>query len=290
VKSGYTSYSGVKINDKTGFYSVHIWLLPFMEAGNVFDLINFDVAQIKIMRESTNPNYRAYATAQGLFLCPSDGNQGQIVSENNYRSNFGGSTPGAGGNGSTTLGLGRQWLKAGNGAFSIGKKGFKTGHFTDGLSTTAFFSERVKGSAGGDDGPVSMGDMHRLTGITDTVSVDNLLLRCQNQTPEPGPYIFKAMGRWLAGSIWSNGWPFAGYDSSQYNHVAPPNSPAMDCGASYISDTHNEHAIVAARSDHPGMVVVAFGDGHTQLFSDDVNIRVWRAMGSRNGEEIETSE
>ncbi len=100
----YTNYTNVTIDDKTGFYSVHIWLLPFMEASNVYDLINFDVAQIRIMDPTTNPNYEAYATTQGIFLCPSDGNIGRVISENNYRSNFGGSTPGAGGTGSTILG------------------------------------------------------------------------------------------------------------------------------------------------------------------------------------------
>ena len=61
-------------------------------------------------------------------------------------------------------------------------------------------------------------------------------------------------GRWLRETgdpdgDYSNGWPFAGYSNTQYNHVAPPNWSGYDCGiASYIPDTPWEHAIVAPRS------------------------------------------
>ena len=40
-----------------------------------------------------NASYAAYAAAATIFICPSDPNTGAIVSENNYRYNFGGSTP-----------------------------------------------------------------------------------------------------------------------------------------------------------------------------------------------------
>ena len=283
-KSG-SNYESVLITDKTGFYSVHIWLLPYMEAKNVFDMINFDVAQVKKMLHPKNPNYDAYATAQGLFLCPSDDNTGRIISENNYRCNFGGDTPGAGGDGSQELRPGRKWLAAGNGAFTIGKKGLKASEYTDGLSKTAFFSERTKGSGIEESELATLSDMRRLdTGIRENVYVDKLLENCTNQDIKP-EYNFGWMGRWPDGNDWSNGWPFAGYDSTQYNHVAPPNWGTVDCGVSYISDMPTEHAIVAARSKHPGAVVVAFGDGHTANISDEINIEVWRALGTRNGEE-----
>jgi hypothetical protein len=53
----------------------------------------------------------------------------------------------------------------------------------------------------------------------------------------------------------------------------------------YISDKPGEHAFVSARSDHAGVVVVCFGDGHTSTVSDDVDLALWWAAGSRNGEE-----
>jgi prepilin-type N-terminal cleavage/methylation domain-containing protein len=292
-----TNYSEVKATDKTGFYSVHTWLLPYMEAGNIYNLINFKVPIFKKMLHPTNPSFDAYAQAQGMFICPSDGNTGRIISENNYRCNFGGSTPGAGARETTnpdiTLRSVDKWDFRGNGAFGMAAKGYKAKEFVDGLSKTAFFSERVKG--GGESGPdqtgsttptkTSMIRCFPIRNFDPTTNFDAEYQSAESYVPKDQGFVMTGMGRWPDGSDWSNGWPFAGYDSTQYNHVAPPNWNAIDCGVNFISDNPGEHAFVAARSDHPGVVVVCFGDGHTALVNDDVDLVVWRAAGSRNGEE-----
>jgi prepilin-type N-terminal cleavage/methylation domain-containing protein len=293
TEAGGPNYGDVAANATTGFYSVHIWLLPYMEQANVYNLINFKIAQVKKMLNPRNPHYDAYATAQGIFICPSDSNTERIISENNYRSNFGGSTPGGG------------WRlvssspeyepldtdpyhPGGNGAFTIGKKGLGAKAFSDGLSTTAFFAERTKGTAS----PATTAIPTRADMITmptrpqKMVPILGWFNECQQYAPKADTFNFTYAGRWPPGEDWSNGWPFAGYDSSQYNHVAPPNWSGYDCGnLSAISDTPGEHMIVAPRSEHTGVVVVAFGDGHTSLVNDSVNLDVWRAIGSRNGEE-----
>jgi type II secretory pathway pseudopilin PulG len=291
-----SSYSGVATGDKTGFYSVHIWLLPYMEANNVYNLINFDVAHMKRMLNPTNSNFEAYSTAQGLFICPSDPNTERIISENNYRSNFGGSTPYGGGEFDDNLKqydpnrLSNEGFAAGgNGAFTLGDKGLDASAYTDGLAYTAFFSERFKGTANqATSAQPTRYDMitspNRRGGL---VPVGKMFDDCGRYTPQTSQYNFTYAGRWPAGEDWSNGWPFAGYDSTQYNHVAPPNWSSFDCGGtSAISDRPDEHMIVAARSDHAGTVVVAFGDGHTDIIADGIELAVWRAMGSRNGEEV----
>lgn len=292
---GNSSYGGYSPQMRYGNYSVHVWLLPHMEATNVFNLIDLTKGQVKQMTSGgtiVNPHYQAYATAQGLFICPSDPNTGVVISENNYRSNFGGSTPYAGAEGGTSdpTPTGPDGFPAGgNGAFSFGAKGLKAGDYTDGLSKTAFFSERSKGSGidASRDTPsrveiIGRGKGNSVAGWT----IDSLFNECQSYVPAPASLIFSAAGRWLPGSDYSNGWPFAGYDASQYNHVAPPNWQGQDCGRqTYIPDAPDEHAIVAARSDHPGSVVVAFGDGHTAIVNDGIDVAVWRAVGSRNGEE-----
>ena len=281
-------------------FSVHVWLLPYMEAGNIYNLIDFSKGQSKQMLNDAgtapiNPHYQAYATAAGLFICPSDPNTGKIISENNYRCNFGGSTPFAGvqqGTNDSTVVSADGFPAGGNGAFTYSKRGLGTKDFPDGLSKTAFFSERTKGT--GNSSPTAhtkyeilgMGQGNNVT----TIKIDDLFTTCQNVTTPSGPVLYTA-GRWADGDIWSNGWPFAGYDCSQYNHVAPPNWQGQDCGSNtYIPDTPFEHAIVAARGEHNGSVVVAFGDGHTSIVSDGIDLAVWRAVGSRNGEETIGSE
>jgi hypothetical protein len=215
-----------------------------------------------------------------------------VISENNYRSNFGGSTfyagydEGAFEEGPTRISS--EGLPAGgNGAFSYGKKGLKASEFVDGLSNTAFFSERTKGS--GIDAstvPPTKSDIIGLGKGNSLHPIAAIFNECLNYVPAPAGQIFTGAGRWLDCSDWSNGWPFAGYDSSQYNHVAPPNWQGQDCGTnSFIPDSPAEHAIVAARSEHPGVVVVAFGDGHTSTINDGVDLAVWRALGTRDGGE-----
>lgn len=302
VQTSYQKYDQVQPSDKTGFYSVHIWLLPYMEANNVYSLIDFSVGQQKQMTDGGTPvnvNYEAYATANDIFICPSDGNTEETITANNYRANFGGSTPGAGARqiGQEKTIVPRQigsisdaWHCAGNGAFSVtNKPGLKSSQYVDGLSTTAFFSERIKGSGIVYPEPAIPTRADMITcqpqgGVTADFNV--VYDAMSNFVPQSQGFVLGAAGRWIPGTDFSNGWPFAGYDSTQYNHVAPPNWQGIDCSLRQgIPDTIAEHAIVAARSDHPGVVNVSFGDGHTATVSDDVDLQVWRAVGSRNGEE-----
>ncbi len=148
-ETSYTNYNAVaqSTDEETGFYSVHVRVLPYVEAVNVYDLIDFSRSQT--LRMTGNVNYDAYANAQDLFICPTDSNSENVISENNYRCNFGGSTP-YGGASSTAA---QDDITAelvgfscrGNGAFTIGR-GLKAKDFEDGLSNTALFSERTKGS------------------------------------------------------------------------------------------------------------------------------------------------
>jgi prepilin-type N-terminal cleavage/methylation domain-containing protein len=275
-------------NERFGNYSVHVWLLPYMEQVNIWNLIDMTKGQSKWMVPA-NPHYKAFEVAQGLFLCPSDPPSGVTVSENSYRSNFGGSTPYAGKDPEIDSLSPEGFTAGGNGAFTMGKKGLNAGAYTDGLSNTAFFSERTRGSGVGND-QIEKRDFYSERmgqGLVTIYGASGLFEKCRQYTPgSGGKYTFDSMGRWLPGTDWSNGWPFAGYDSSQYNHVAPPNWEGYDCGAwTHIADTPDEHAIVAPRSQHAGSVVVGFGDGHTSIVSDGVDLAVWRAIGTRDGAE-----
>jgi prepilin-type N-terminal cleavage/methylation domain-containing protein len=296
TNANYTNYQSVNPKDKTGFYSVHVWILPYMEAGNIYNLIDFKIAQIKRMTTGgtpTNPHYQAYANAQGMFICPSDPYSERIISENNYRVNFGGSTPAAGARAYNQQAVfearpGDPYEPGGNGAFTIGAEGLSARAFTDGLSKTAFFSERTKGTA--NDPSTALPQKSDIVTTPNRrgglVPVDQIFQECLAYRPQPSEFNFPYAGRWPPGEDWSNGWPFAGYDSTQYNHVAPPNWSGYDCGTySSIPDTPGEHAIVAPRSEHPAIVIVAFGDGHTATITDSVDLAVWRAIGTRNGEE-----
>ena len=303
--AGYTNYDNVGPNryESSGFKSVHIWILPYMEAKNIYDLIDFNVAAGKRMTIGSTPvnvNYEAYSKAVSLFLCPSDPNTGRVISENNYRVNFGGSTPYGGAESHSKQSTidsvdSNGFSVGGNGAFTIGEKGLRTGQFKDGLSKTVFFSERVKGSGGDSSRDLpKVGDITSRPGgrqFTFPINIDMFYQSCGSATPRVDRYNFTGAGRWPDSSDWSNGWPFAGYDSTQYNHVAPPNWQALDCGGfSSIPDTPGEHAIVCARSEHTGGVNTGYGDGHVGWGSSGIDVLVWRAIGTRNGAEAISEE
>jgi hypothetical protein len=296
MQTSYTNYSSVASTDKTGFYSVHIWILPHMEQTQVTQLLNQKVAQTKRMLNPRNTNYDVYAQAMSIFLCPSDGNRGRVISENNYRCNVGGSTPYAGAPSSTqqhvrTGTSSDGFSVAGNGAFTAGA-GLKSKDFTDGVSKTAFFAERTMGSGRNMATELpTKSDIITMTSRSNTpVPRTTMFNDCLAATPSVSSFNFGGAGRWPNGDDWSNGWPFSGYDSTQYNHVAPPNWAGWDCGNwSAIPDTPGEHAIVSARSQHPGVVNVAFGGATVVAINDDIDLAVWRAMGTRAAERGEVA-
>ena len=128
----------------------------------------------------------------------------------------------------------------------------------------------------------------RVNGLVDP---NALMANCQSYNGAPSSFHFNSAGRWLSGSDFSNGWPFGFYSSTMYNHVAPPNWSGWDCGTwSAIPDAPGEHAIVSARSWHPGGVVTSFGDGSIRFISSSTDLTVWRAMGTRDGGEAFSSE
>ncbi|WP_168205183.1 DUF1559 family PulG-like putative transporter [Bythopirellula goksoeyrii] len=297
ILGGYTSYSGFSQTTEytTGFYSVHVWILPYVDQQDVYKLIDFERAQAKQMLSNGQPyniNYDAYSQPMPLYLCPSDPNTTDNgIGENNYRYNFGGEGPGAG---TRTQSMTQReprpsdrYHPGGNGAFTIGEQGLEIQEYSDGLSRTVFFSERTKGNAT-DPLQVMVDDTAIvLSGpLAVTISNDVMLQGCLEYTPSLSPFNFTAAGRWPANSDYCNGWPFAGYDSTEYNHVAPPNWEGIDCGVSFIPDTPAEHAIIAARSLHRDSVNVAFGDGSVKAIKDDVDLTLWRAIGTRNGAEL----
>jgi prepilin-type processing-associated H-X9-DG protein len=302
-RASYTNYNFVNQTPGsghfTGFRSVHTFLLPYMEQDNIYKLINFSAptaVRLTTAGVPTNTNYQAYANAAGLFICPSCPNTGRVISENNYRYNFGGSTPYAGAQRSTANNNVMATLNGlscqGNGAFT-NTVALRAGTFADGLSNTAFFSERTKGS-GRDLSSIAPTNVDVITTPMRTdnmVAPDTLMNQCSTWTPVPSVHHFNSAGRWLDGSDFSNGWPFGFYSSTMYNHVAPPNWKGFDCGTfSSIPDAPGEHAIMSARSLHSGGVNVCFGDGSIRFFSETVNLRTWRALGTRDSQDQIDSE
>jgi prepilin-type N-terminal cleavage/methylation domain-containing protein len=293
VQASYSNYNAAETAGNgtwLGHFSVHCHILPYMEQAPAYNAMNFrakNTPRILLFGAVNSPNLTAYALAQDAFLCPSDANTtAGGNSENNYRYNFGGSTPFAGAKDTFNQ---RDRTAGGNGAFTIGYP-FKPNDFVDGLSTTAMFSEHTKGSLvprGGIPTKVDMitSPVRVVSGLPD---IETMYRACLDAPRVADPFnMMMEAGRFPVGSDFSNGWPFAWYFSALYNHVATPNWSGIDCGSfSAVCDTPGEHAIVAARSMHPGGVNVLSGDGSIRFYQQDIDLQVWRAIGTRNGSEI----
>ncbi len=266
-----------------------------MEQSNIYNLIDFSRPTNVQMTTGGgvvpfNPNYNAYSKAAGLFICPSCPFTGLVISENNYRYNFGGSTPFGGAfdstqNNNLNATSAQGFPSRGNGAFTIGSA-LTVASISDGLSNTAFFSERTKGT--GNNLATTLPRPSDMTNLlsrpTGLVDADVLFAGCLAQAPNLNSgFNFNSAGRWLQGSDFSNGWPFGFYSSTMYNHVAPPNWVAIDCGTrSAIPDAPGEHAIVSARSAHTGGVNVSMGDGSVRFVANSIDLNIWRAVGTRD--------
>ena len=296
LTSNYTSYATIAANRWYGNKSVHLFILPYVDLGNTYNMINWTSSSSPRMTNGgapAHPNFAAFNTAAGLYLCPSDANTGREITENNYRYNFGGSTPYGGANdwnnNTNTSGMFNGLSVLGNGAFTYGP-GLSTANFIDGTSNTVMFAERTKGS--GFDAarelptPADMVTMAART-TTGPIDPDFMFNDCLNNSFRIDSFSFNSMGRWLEGSDYSNGWATAAYSSTMYNHMAPPNWRGMDCGAaSAIADVPGEAAIVSARSMHQGGVNGCMADGSVRFFSDNIAVATWRALGSRDQGDI----
>ena len=291
----YTDYRTVNKITWYGNKPPHLYILPFVDLGNAYDLIDFEGSsspRLTLNGEPLHKNYEAFTAAAGIFLCPSDPFVDRITTENNYRANFGGDTPYGGANdwndNTRTTGRHNGRSVRGNGAFTIGEA-LRPRDFTDGMSNTVMFAERTKGtggSSGPGPGPSDIVTMPRRT-TRGPIDRDFMFENCSGYVPTASRFNFFSAGRWLAGSDWSNGWATAAYSSTFYNHMAPPNWEGIDCGAaSAIPDVPGEAAIISARSMHPGGVNVLLADGSVRIVNNSIDLKLWRALGTRNGGEV----
>ncbi len=255
-----------------GDYSVHVRLLPGLGEVPLYNAINFAVGTcppVTIFGPPLQPHElaanAANATAIGsgvsAFLCPSDG--GAFAGAGvNYRGNVGvGMMP--------STGFIHQ--DSGNGFFGE-VDGTSAAQIADGLSHTAAFGERLRGSGA-----------HPMDGERDVWSMraglvgnaDNLIVACRiSARPDYDRDGFAGSG---------NSWFWQGRDRTFYNHAQAPNGPVPDC---LHGGTRPPYGMTTARSLHPGVVNALMADGSTRIVAETIAQAVWRGLGTRNGGEL----
>ncbi|WP_435018931.1 DUF1559 domain-containing protein [Tundrisphaera sp. TA3] len=122
----------------------------------------------------------------------------------------------------------------------------------DGLSYTAGFAERLVGN--GQDAPGTM----NYAVVPGPIGPDGC--------PEGSP------GSWRgdAGTSWSD----AGWKSTLYNHVLPPNAP-RSCLAE-----DDQTAAIGASSGHLNRINVLYLDGSVRGVTPSIDLNIWRGMAT----------
>jgi type II secretory pathway pseudopilin PulG len=246
------------------FRSAQYFLLPGLEQSELYQRI--DVSSDSWTGYDppvSRLNQRHLETRIPVFQCPSDdvpiGGISYLISQGTSSNGF--TTPGYPPPNTVVRGVGT---------------GVRAAVITDGLSNTVAFSERLVGDH----------DPSRYTPARD-VAWSSVLQNGQPPTilPDAVSTICASGVRSASGhtSFCSTGWLFGYFGTTSYNHVLRPNSEIPDCTSPYVG-----FGAYSARSFHRSGVSVLYADGASDFVSEEVDVAVWRAIGSINGHEPET--
>ena len=256
-------------------WSQHSRLLVYMEQLGTEFLID----------ESLPPGNRANRKAREVhvdtFRCPSDLEDRMIQSvphnqagwgRNNYKAN-------AGNDSGEIIGRGKKRYERNNGIF-VTNEAIAIKNIKDGTGKTALFAEAVLGDA--DVMRVEVpGDWFRVSARNRTANEIRDACLALDVTKMTGST--KQVSRSGRNWVWGN------YIPSRYNHVIEPNGRSCARGITGgnldASSPNNGGSATTASSRHPGGVNVVMADASVRFVQSGVDLRIWRAMGSRSGKE-----
>lgn len=247
--------------------STHTQLLPYFEAGNSYTLFNFNVDI-----NSNASNLAARQQKLPLLTCPSQPSSPAFVLAPTQCPNGCGTT-----NYVQSLGDNANYA-ADRGPFGR-NRGARFRDFTDGLSNSGLFAEIILGPSAGSptSGVIPAGSPQDLwvatnlpfgtwdaSATADTIPVP----ACDNRATSAILYRGKQYYRGVVVATF-------------YSHTLTPNSRLRDC----IRSTGFDRGHLATRSFHTGGSQLVLGDGSVRFVSENIDIRVWRSVGSINGGE-----
>jgi prepilin-type N-terminal cleavage/methylation domain-containing protein/prepilin-type processing-associated H-X9-DG protein len=261
-------------------WSTHSQLLIYIEQGNLFNSINFnlapetpgmagDVPFMPPFQNTNRENATASRTQVATFLCPSD--PAPTVAGwpggNNFLGNMQTWACDLGDNNPSTVAPDDKPQGVFYYLISV-----NLASITDGTSNTAFFSEKLRGS-GARDGDARSDSMVTAAPTT----LDDAYLTCKATNPMTATRLTHAQGAsWVMGEMCC----------TQYNHVSTPNTGTC-AGLGFANNSMaNMPMVVPPSSQHPGGVNTLFGDGSVKFIKNSVSLPTWRALGTRNGSEV----
>ena len=252
------------INNSTASWSMQARILPYLEAANLQNLINFGATY--------NTQYEVTKTRVPTFLCPSEikdmMREGTLPSASHYPLNYG-----------VNRGTWFVWDPVtqtnGDGAFGVNTK-FSSRDFTDGMSNTIGMSEikafQTNNRAG--SGPLTVAAGVPIPATPATVIAYGGTVSTTGHT------------EWVDGKI----------HETCFTFTFGPNTKVLvgNVDSDYVSTTEKAplgaspdvtHAAVTSRSYHVGIVNSLMMDGSVRSFNNNIDLATWRALGTKQGSE-----
>lgn len=250
------------VNNGAASWSMQARILPFLDAANLQNLINFGATY--------NMQYTVTQTRVPVFLCPSEVNDksrpGVLPAATHYPVSYG-----------VNRGIWFVWDPAtqltGPGAFGVNTK-YSSASFTDGMSNTIGLSEikAFQTNYKGGSGPLTAGAAIP----TSTATVIGY----------GGTASTTGHTEWVDGKV----------HETSFTTTFEPNAEMLVAGVDidYISSTEKApsastdvtYAAVPSRSYHVGIVHSLLMDGSVRSISENISLSIWQALSTRNGGEI----
>ena len=264
---------GTTLTGNNGSWSIHGRLLPYLEQGNAYDSVRLDVAWDAQLSTGV-PTMR-----MPMYLCPSEVNDRVRVNSSgdpftypqNYGFNFG-----------TWLVWDPATEQGGDGVFYVNSR-LTTAAISDGTSHTLAaaevkaFTSYFRNTADPEpEVPSSPASLASLAG---------------GASFKLGPNINDNTGHteWADGRVHHSGVTTVFTPNTLVAYV---HTDGREYDVDFNSQqegrsaTQRTFAAVTARSYHPGVVNALLADGSTQSIGDSVALPVWRALGTRAGDEV----
>lgn len=268
------SRSGIPPVDWYNMTSPMARMLPQLEQSVLYNAINFVLPAD--FGPGLSSNLTVMTTTIAIFVCPSDGgSQVPGYGRVNYRFSLGPATM-------FSIHLPVPNLAV-SGAFPPGLS-LQAADFPDGLSSTIGISERLQGDWAKQTFRHS-GDYLMRAGVYAGPDPDVALSICRSLAPAPlTPHESRGGESWF----------LSGLHFTNYNHCSTPNRWADDCSfTKYIDSIHDRFMIdgaFSASSAHSGGVNVLMMGGEVRFIQDLVTLPIWRALSTRNGGEVISSD
>ena len=256
-----------------GSWSVHGRILPYMEQANAFSQVRLDLDWANPINEATHVAQLKVPS----YVCPSDPNGDRMhyagpdegnIRPQNYGVNFG------------TWKIYDPVTNSGGDGVFYPNSMTRSADIVDGMSNTLMVAEvktyqpYFRNTA--DPGPIAPSAVSFVTALSGEAKY--------------GPNLDDNAGHteWCDGPVHQSGFTTTFTPNTKVPYTDSGITYDIDFNSRYegTSTTQTTYASITSRSYHAGIVNIALTDGSTRTVNQNIDLKIWRALGTRAGSEV----